>query len=199
VTDVEWLRSRLAPGDTLLAAAKSADDAINNQSLVVLFTIHGKTMLFVGDAQWGNWSSFLFGKALVGKEQSPLLPSAESIMKGLDFYKVGHHGSTNATPIDAVDALGDHCVAMCCTQEGCYGKKDETKVPRSKLMEELGKKVHGQLVRSDEVPTGTVPKDEAAAERAKVVAPPKDRVLSKNFELGKSLYIDYWLPSPPSA
>ena len=45
----------------LAVAAQKADNALNNQSLVVLFTFAGKTMLFSGDAQWGNWANFLFG------------------------------------------------------------------------------------------------------------------------------------------
>jgi hypothetical protein len=32
--------------------------------------------------------------------------SAEQILTSLDFYKVGHHGSTNATPKVVVDSLG---------------------------------------------------------------------------------------------
>jgi len=40
----------------------------------------------------------------------------------LDFYKVGHHGSTNATPKDALNAMREGCVAMCSTQPDCYGK-----------------------------------------------------------------------------
>ncbi|MFL6861537.1 MAG: hypothetical protein ACJ8DZ_00885 [Allosphingosinicella sp.] len=43
-----------AQPDALAAAANKADNALNNQSLVVLFTFADKTMLFSGDAQWGN-------------------------------------------------------------------------------------------------------------------------------------------------
>ena len=50
-------------------------------------------------------------------------PPASSATEGaqvlghLDFYKVGHHGSTNATPIAAVEAMGEDFVSMCSTQE----------------------------------------------------------------------------------
>src|SRR5262249_42727915 len=38
-----------------LIAAKQLNAFLNNQSLVVLFTFKGKKLLFVGDAQAGNW------------------------------------------------------------------------------------------------------------------------------------------------
>src|SRR4029077_482021 len=38
-----------------LTAAKKLNSFLNNQSLVILFTFKGKKLLFVGDAQAGNW------------------------------------------------------------------------------------------------------------------------------------------------
>src|SRR6202008_1805244 len=43
-----------------LTAAKLLDSFLNNQSLVILFTFKGKKLLFVGDAQAGNWEHWLF-------------------------------------------------------------------------------------------------------------------------------------------
>jgi hypothetical protein len=167
--------------DAVLAAARKADEAVNNQSLIVHFTIGGKTMLFVGDAQWGNWSNFLFGQAVSGKQVTPLLPQSATLMGGLDFYKVGHHGSTNATPIDAVAALREGCVAMCSTEPDCYGKvENDSEVPRTPLLQALDKKTLGHLVRSDQVPAGDAPATKG---------------LSSKFPTGFSspgkLYIDY--------
>ena len=53
-----------AQPDLELAKAAQSDQFLNNQSLVVLFGFGGKTMLFAGDAQWGNWQNFLFGGTL---------------------------------------------------------------------------------------------------------------------------------------
>jgi len=39
----------------LFTAAKTLDNFLNNQSLVVFFTFKGKKLLFAGDAQGGNW------------------------------------------------------------------------------------------------------------------------------------------------
>ena len=54
--------------DVLAAAADKLDGTLNNQSLVVLFTCQGKKLLFVGDAQWGNWAYWLYGKAVTGAD-----------------------------------------------------------------------------------------------------------------------------------
>jgi hypothetical protein len=68
---------------------------------------------------------------------------------------VGHHGSTNATPIQAVEALraghsADGIVAMCSTEVGVYGNPDiGTEVPRNPLMNALGDEC--ALIRSDAI------------------------------------------------
>ena len=139
--------------DAVAAAAQNADNAINNQSLVVLFGFKGKTMLFCGDAQWGNWANFLFGGAIGPNSQ--LTPASGQILATLDFLKVGHHGSTNATPIDVVKALRQGCVAMCSTDPGAYGNPDKgTEVPRTPLIAALEAKTGNQLARSDQVAVG---------------------------------------------
>ena len=129
------------------------DNTINNQSLVTLFKFRGKTLLFVGDAQWGNWENFLFGGAFGSPHHTDMTDMSKSILGAVDFYKVGHHGSTNANPIDAVNALRDGCIAMCSTEPGVYGRaKSGTEVPRAPLLDALQKKTNNQLVRSDQIP-----------------------------------------------
>ena len=66
----------------------------------------------------------------------------------LDFYKVGHHGSTNSTPIAAVEAMNEDFVSMCSTQAGAFGSvENQSEVPRDPLMDALARK--SVLVRSD--------------------------------------------------
>lgn len=131
--------------DLLAAQAEAANNFLNNQSLVVLFTFAGKSLLFVGDAQWGNWANFLFGGA-AGKA---LTPESRALLGKLDFYKVGHHGSANATPKDALAAMRDGCVAMCSTEPGAYNN-----VPREPLIEALDEKTGHHLARSDQIGAG---------------------------------------------
>ena len=168
--------------DMLAAAAQRADNALNNQSLVVLFTFRGKTMLFSGDAQWGNWANFLFGGPIGTPGHTALTEKSKSILGTLDFYKVGHHGSTNATPIDVVEAMKLGCVAMCATDPGAYGNPEKgTEVPRNPLMAALRAKTQNQLARSDQVPVGDKPPS--------VGADP----LAAPFKAETKGCIDYWL------
>ena len=98
--------------DTLAARAVAADKMLNNESLVVLFSFRGKNLLFAGDAQWGNWENFLYGGAYGTPGHTDLTDKAKTILSQIDFYKVGHHGSANATPKDAVSAMRHGCVGM---------------------------------------------------------------------------------------
>jgi beta-lactamase superfamily II metal-dependent hydrolase len=133
--------------DVLAAQALAADKTLNNQSLVILFSFKGKNLLFVGDAQWGNWENFLYGGAFGTPGHTKMTAEATQILNNIDFYKVGHHGSRNATPKDAVAAmmrLG--CACMCSTQIKAYNE-----VPREPLMQALSAQMKGKLARSDQV------------------------------------------------
>ena len=132
--------------DTLAAKAAAADNTLNNQSLVVLFSFRGKNLLFAGDAQWGNWENFLYGGAYGTPGHTKLTDAAQTLLGKIDFYKVGHHGSANATPMDAVAAMKLGCVGMCSTQPGAYNQ-----VPRAPLLSALGQRMNGQLARSDQI------------------------------------------------
>jgi beta-lactamase superfamily II metal-dependent hydrolase len=177
--------------DVLAAAAATIDGTLNNQSLVVLFTCQGKKLLFVGDAQWGNWAYWLYGQPVKGKDPG-LSDEARKILASIDFYKVGHHGSTNATPIPAVGAMPKKCVAMCSTETGYPNEKrtygditKSTEVPRIALMKALEKRTGDKLVRSDWIKAGNAqasPEAHAQLER-----------LPPHFETG-DIYIEYVFP-----
>ena len=180
----EQMERRLqgAQPDALAAAAQRADNALNNQSLVVLFTFRRKTMLFSGDAQWGNWANFLFGGALGSPGHTGLTAKSKAILGALDFYKVGHHGSTNATPMDVVKAMKAGCAAMCSTDPGAYGHEEKgTEVPRGPLMTALEDKTQGKLARSDQIAVGSHPPS------------PGQRALAAPFKSDVDGCIDFWL------
>lgn len=58
----------------------------------------GKVLLFPGDAQFGNWNSWKRLKWTIqladGTSKEVLI---DDLLKRTVFYKVGHHGSHNAT------------------------------------------------------------------------------------------------------
>jgi hypothetical protein len=183
-----------AQPDVMLAMADAVDGTLNNQSLVILFTCRSKKLLFVGDAQWGNWSYWLYGRKVTGEDPG-ISDTAKKLLGSIDFYKVGHHGSTNATPIPAVEAMNINCVSMCSTESADYDPKkkrphgslvNKSEVPRTVLMDALGKRTKNKLVRSDWTPVAGVP----ASPEAKSQLPK----LPKNFSTG-ALYIDYVFPN----
>lgn len=177
--------------DALAAAAATIDGTLNNQSLVVLFTCRKKNLLFVGDAQWGNWAYWLYGKPVSGEAPS-MTQEARDILASVDFYKVGHHGSTNSTPVPVVGVLKPTCACMCSTETG-YPAKDtlygsvarKSEVPRSELMKALEAQVGGRLVRSDWLPM------EAFNAKA---APDAVEVLPEQFFEGPT-WIEYLVPT----
>lgn len=99
--DTDWL-------DGGASLALRAGEFTNNVSMVLAFDLpdSDKMLLFPGDAQVGNWLSW---HAIEGwnfcDESQPKLPPApngkqtlmENLLSRVVFYKVGHHGSHNAT------------------------------------------------------------------------------------------------------
>ncbi len=114
--------------------AAGLDSAVNGTSLMLVFKIGKAHLLFPGDAQWGTWNA-----ALKDSEWRMLLAKTR-------FYKVGHHGSHNATPKDFVErTVGDDFWAMIpVTPHGRW--KD---IPRKPLVEAIERKTD-KLARSDD-------------------------------------------------
>jgi beta-lactamase superfamily II metal-dependent hydrolase len=172
----------------LFTAAKTLDNFLNNQSLVVLFTFQGRKLLFAGDAQGGNWEYWMFGGT---PEKAPsveqLEKSSRAILANLDFYKVGHHGSTNATPVAAVEVMGGDFVSMCSTQADSFGSvANNSEVPRIPLLDALGTK--SRIVRSDHFSVTVAGNAVDAVDGAPARLPKPKR---GRFEKG-SIYIDYF-------
>jgi hypothetical protein len=146
--------------DMLAAAAGKIETFLNNQSLVVLFEFGGKKLLFAGDAQAGNWEYWLYkmdGPIKDPTKAGEMVEASKELLQSIDFYKVGHHGSTNATPIQAVEAAVSRpksskgFVSMCSTEYGVFGKRENaSEVPRDPLMQALSDGC--ALVRSDSFP-----------------------------------------------
>ncbi len=134
IPKIEKLRA-----EEMLAIVRILDDALNNTSLILLFEIGESLLLFPGDAQIENWRYAL-----------KHAPDREAICKKLAktrFYKVGHHGSLNATPKTLWDGFEhrgaqlttpDRLLTMVSTLSGKHGAVSRgTEVPRRKLIDEL--------------------------------------------------------------
>lgn len=134
------LRDRAA--GSLESLAFVLDQALNNTSVVVLMSYFGRTLLFPGDAQFGGWKQWM--------DQ----PDGEEILANLDFYKVSHHGSENATPKSALGHMTSAGVAaMVSTQNTPWPS-----IPDTKLMDALIARTGKRVVRSDSLPIdGVIP------------------------------------------
>ena len=133
-----WFRNRLQSlrGSQLLEIVRSLDDEMNNTSLILLFEVFGKKLLFPGDAQIENWSYAL--------SEAPDAAKTRALLAGVDVYKVGHHGSLNATPRkllwEAFTKRGPdkRLKTVLSTLPGKHGKvANKTEVPRRTLLAAL--------------------------------------------------------------
>lgn len=102
----EWRR---IDGDWLFSAEELAlvlNKGINNTSLVLAFEFEksGKVLLFVGDAQRGNWKSWT-----THKKERDKFDLVRDLLRRTVLYKVGHHGSHNAT-LDGTDESDYPCL-----------------------------------------------------------------------------------------
>ncbi|MCP3938367.1 MAG: hypothetical protein GY708_23715 [Actinomycetia bacterium] len=139
--DSRWLIRRLnatEPRD-LLGIVRDLDDALNNTSLILLFEVWEgdacRRLLFPGDAQIENWQHCLEDDEF------------KELLAKVDVYKVGHHGSLNATPKISLwenfsktgpDGIPERLTSVLSTKDGRHGHaKDRTEVPRKTLVEAL--------------------------------------------------------------
>lgn len=115
--------------------ALDLDSDTNNTSLVLAFefTDTREVLLFVGDAQVGNWKSWASVSFTVPGRTTPL--PAHDLLARTVFYKVGHHCSHNATLKKGGLELMQHddLVAFIPLDRATakkQGKKDEKGVPK---------------------------------------------------------------------
>lgn len=93
--NIAWRRMTKDDAAEAGALALAMNNATNNSSLVLAFELSkgGKVLLFVGDAQAGNWRSW--ANAAFDDEGKSV--TADDLLNRTVLYKVGHHGSHNAT------------------------------------------------------------------------------------------------------
>ncbi|MBB4277742.1 beta-lactamase superfamily II metal-dependent hydrolase [Rhizobium mongolense] len=149
VIDFRNLQSRML--SSALAFSEGDGALVNNTSVVLLIEWNGKRLLFVGDAEWQ--AKFKEGKGnsswnTIWHRQPAL------INKPVDFLKVGHHGSINATPwgegierdpsspyepleiLNAILPQGSKAQAAASTERGRYKT-----IPEAKLLADLGGRI----------------------------------------------------------
>lgn len=134
LTPQDMIMLQNAGGSSDLAVAVALDKAVNGTSLMLILEVAGTVLLFPGDAQWGTWMAVLED------------PQWRELLQRVNFYKIGHHGSHNASPKKFVrDLLPVGCCAMAST----LVRKVWPDIPKQQLLAGLVTK-KAAIARSDE-------------------------------------------------
>lgn len=136
--DMRWYRyqAQREQAENLLSIVRILDNQMNNTSVILLFEVNGKFVLFPGDAQFENWQYALSD------------PKTVERLAAVGLYKVGHHGSRNATPKTLWNGFSSkggkskkgRLVTLLSTLDHVHGTEERhTEVPRQTLLTALGK------------------------------------------------------------
>jgi hypothetical protein len=141
--DGSWL-------DVSTELALQLDSATNNTSLVLAIKLEdGDVLQFAADAQVGNWESWQDLRWTVNENTV----TGPDLLRRTIFYKVGHHGSHNATLRgEGVKLMNDLSVAMVPVDHDMAIKKRWFAMPKNELMRGLAAKARRGVVRADRSP-----------------------------------------------
>jgi beta-lactamase superfamily II metal-dependent hydrolase len=152
-SDFKRLRGQMMSG--ALAFAELSSKVTNNTSVVLRIDWQDKRLLFVGDAEW----DIRFAEGKSNGSWNVMWNKRRDLIGGsIDFLKIGHHGSENATPwkdsatgsrteaadiLDAIlplpsDGKAPTAQAVVSTERGKYKP-----IPRCALLSELGRRLQG--------------------------------------------------------
>lgn len=179
--DNDWLQSAAS-------LALQLDNSINNTSLVLAFELvqSGKVLLFVGDSElesWKSWQNLVFTLADKSKVQ------AQDLLARTVFYKVGHHGSGNATLRAGLEAMtSPDLVAAVPTDSAFARDKQGWDMPAAKLGPALQERARGRVIYAD--PGQNPIREENPAK----LDPPSWDLFRRDIDASNELYVDYHLP-----
>lgn len=145
--DQGWRRIDGSWLDSSSSLALQLDSATNNTCLVLAFELgNGDVLLFAADAQVGNWLSWqdlkwtIDGKGVTGPD----------LLRRTIFYKVGHHGSHNATLRElGLEKMESLQLAFVPVDREMAVKKRWNQMPLNELMERLNEITEERVVRID--------------------------------------------------
>jgi len=147
----DWRRVDSSWLEASEAMALQLDSATNNTSLVIAIELidTGEILLFPGDAQAGNWLSWQDLKWSMPDGKTVTGPN---LLARTIFYKVGHHGSHNATlRAKGLELMvNDALIAMVPVNHDMAVKKRWGMMPLPDLMSRLEEKTFGRLLRIDD-------------------------------------------------
>jgi beta-lactamase superfamily II metal-dependent hydrolase len=139
-----WRRIDTQALDSAPTLALQMDSYINNTSLALAFEFPDESkevLIFPGDAQVGNWDGWFTIDKFDVKE----------LLKRTIFYKVGHHGSHNATLKSALELMKHpRLVAMMPTNEQFAKGSKHWEMPAKNLRVALLDHTKSRVLRNDQ-------------------------------------------------
>lgn len=148
----EW---RAIEHDWLGAAgglALQLDSDTNNTSLALAFELapSGRILLFPGDAQVGSWLSWHDREWSVKVDGEVRKVTIRDLLARTVLYKVGHHGSHNATLREkGLELMTSSDLIALLPVDRTTAAKMEWKMPFSTLYRRLGEKTRGRILECD--------------------------------------------------
>lgn len=140
--DNEWM-------DLAAELAIKLDSHTNNSSLVLAIELgkKGKVLLFPGDAQVGSWLSW---KDLKWEFDNEIV-TCDDLLARTVLYKVGHHGSHNATlKAEGLEKMtSPELTALIPVDEEFAETIQGWDIPYAKLLENIKEKSRHRVLRSD--------------------------------------------------
>jgi hypothetical protein len=187
--DFDWLAGAEA-------FALQADSLTNNTCLVLAFELppqpnaERNVLLFVGDAQVGNWLSWdeiERWHPIDGVAPSRAQPDVADLLRRVVFYKVGHHGSHNATlkarGVERMRADQKLTAFVPVSVPMARMIKDWCDLPLDALLDALAERTGRRVVLADGTLWPEVPPHQLARARARIgvevsetLLPPKVRL-----------------------
>jgi hypothetical protein len=150
----EWRRIESSFLEAAPALALQLDNATNNTSLVLAIELAGgDVLLFPADAQVGSWLSW---QNVSWKLDDKTTVNGPDLLERAIFYKVGHHGSHNATlKAHGLELMNSLQLAMIPVNVKMAQAKKWNRMPLTALVDALKAKTNGAVVQADlDLPPG---------------------------------------------
>jgi len=154
----EWRRIETDWTQAAETLALNLDSHTNNTCLVLAFefTDTGDVMLFPADAQVGNWRSWQDLRWNIRTTAGTQEVTGPDLLSRTVFYKVGHHGSHNATlrELGLEQMSSEDLIAFIPVNKEQARKNRWMAMPFNPLVKRLGEKTYGRLLIADEPKPG---------------------------------------------
>jgi len=153
--------------------ALQLDSDTNNTSLVLALELSsgGDVLLFPGDAQVGNWLSWESLEWQIPEGAATRTVKSDDLLARTVLYKVGHHGSHNATLREkGLELMASGELAAMIPVNRVTAKKMDWLMPFPALLTRLVEKTHGRVMDAERGLDDAAAQDLSDADWARFIA-----------------------------